>query len=158
METRNGSGAANDIVTPAEAADYLGTSLTTVRNMVYHGRLVGTRDARSGRLTGVTVDSVMAIDREYPRDSKGRRHWGASGRIEPYIYAEPRMNDRRVYRVRVHGHKSRTFRQLRSAQMYRDSIVAGDVDRELTNGTNGHTPSIWNRMFGWLGASKSPIA
>jgi excisionase family DNA binding protein len=140
METRNESA-----VTLEEAAEYLGTSTTTTRNLAYAGRLEAIYESGSDRISGVTVESVLRADRDNPRDADGKRRWVSTPRIEPYIYAERRRGGQVIYRVRRHGFPSKGFKNLRAAQLYRDSL--SPIDDGLIR-SNGRRLSLWERLFG----------
>ena len=145
METGNDSA-----VTLEEAAEYLGTSKTTARNLAYEGRLEAIYQIGSSRIRGVTVESVLRADRDNPRDADGKRWWVSTPRVEPCIYAEKRRGGQVIYRVRRHGFPSRGFKNLRAAQMYRDSLDPVD---DGSVASNGRRLSLWERLFGRRGTT-----
>lgn len=148
-----------DVVTLSEAGEYLDLSVTTVRNIVYRGKIEAVRAKGSGRIVGVTVDSVMRFDRDHPKGANGKRSWSSSSRIEPHIYKEPRKGGQVTYRVKIHGLPGRSFKQLRSAQLYRDSLIDGHMaTQQETVQSASHTQSFWSRIRAWLNASDTTTA
>lgn len=156
METHD---KADDVISLTEAGEYLRVSVTTIRRLAYDGQIKAIYEPGSKRISAVTTDSVMQFEQLHPGGPSRKTPWTSTSRIEPHIYREPRKGGRVSYRVKVHGMPGRTFSQLKPARMYRDKQLAQRcASKETPQASSDASQSLWSRMFGWLGASKSPIA
>ena len=156
METHDRT---DEVISLTEAGEYLRVSVTTVRRLAYDGQIKAVYEPGSKRISAVTTDSVMQFEQLHPGGPSRKTPWTSTRRIEPHIYEEPRKGGRVSYRVKVHGMPGRTFQQIKPARMYRDKqLTQRGASKETQPDTTEASQSLWSRMFGWLGASKSPIA